>query len=98
MADAFGAAVILMACGEDCDTLGRCVQTVDLDDVPVRNISQEGLLRTRQTMCDKDCADGVILERAIAMLHGGDADGAQPEYRWPLTCQGVFWLPAYDQV
>ncbi len=39
--------------------------TVDLEGIPVRTVSQEGLLRTKQTMRDKDVSDRHILECAI---------------------------------
>lgn len=39
--------------------------TVDLEGIPVRTVSLEGLLRTKQTMRDKDISDRNILERAL---------------------------------
>jgi hypothetical protein len=36
--------------------------------MPIRTINLEGLLRTKQTMRDKDVADRIILQRALAML------------------------------
>ena len=41
------------------------MKTVDLDGIPVRTVNLEGLLRTRQTMRDKDVADRAVLERAL---------------------------------
>ncbi len=41
-------------------------ETVDLEGVPIRTINLEGLLRTKQTMRDKDMVDRLILERALA--------------------------------
>lgn len=38
-----------------------------LEGIPVRTISLEGLLRTKQTMRDKDVADRHVLERALAL-------------------------------
>ena len=74
VADAFVVDIIFNACGETYETLSPYAQTIDLDDVPVRTISLEGLLRTKQTMRDKDIADRAILERAIRTLRGGDAN------------------------
>ncbi len=74
VADAFVVDIMLNACGETYETLNRYAQTIDLDGVPVRTISLEGLLRTKQTMRDKDIADRVILERAIQALRGGGTD------------------------
>jgi predicted nucleotidyltransferase len=53
------------ACGETTETLSRYAETVDLDGVPVRTLSLEGLLRTKQTMRDKDVMDRAVLQRAI---------------------------------
>jgi UDP-N-acetylenolpyruvoylglucosamine reductase len=65
VADAFLVDVMLNACGETYETLQQFMVTVDLEGVPVRTVSLEGLLRTKQTMRDKDVADRHILERAI---------------------------------
>lgn len=73
VADAFVVDIMLHACGETYETLSCHAQVIDLDGVPVRTISLEGLLRTKQTLRDKDIADRVILERAIHALRG---DGA----------------------
>lgn len=66
VADAFPVDVMLNACGETFDTLKQYAVTVDLDGIPVRTVNLEGLLRTKQTMRDKDVADRHILERALA--------------------------------
>jgi UDP-N-acetylenolpyruvoylglucosamine reductase len=65
VADAFLVDVMLNACRETYETLQQFMVTVDLEGVPVRTVSLEGLLRTKQTMRDKDVADRHILERAI---------------------------------
>ena len=57
--------LILNAAGETYETLKPYVETVDLDGIPVRTVNLEGLLRTRQTMRDKDVADRAVLERAL---------------------------------
>ena len=68
VADAFLVDVMLNACGETYDTLKQYSVTVDLEGVPVRTVSLEGLLRTKQTMRDKDVSDRHILERAISTI------------------------------
>lgn len=68
VADAFLVDVMLNACGETYDTLKQYAVTVDLEGAPVRTVSLEGLLRTKQTMQDKDVADRHILERALALF------------------------------
>lgn len=79
VADAFVVDIMLSACGETYETLSPYAQKIDLDGVPMRTISLEGLLRTKQTMRDKDIADRVILERAIRALREGDADEIHPK-------------------
>lgn len=70
--DAFVVDIMLNACGETYQTLSRFAQTIDFDGIPVRTVSLEGLLRTKQTMRDKDIADRVVLERAIEALRKND--------------------------
>lgn len=68
VADAFVVDVMLNACGETYETLKQYAETVDLDGVPVRTINLEGLLRTKQTMREKDVSDRIVLERALETL------------------------------
>lgn len=56
------------ACGETYDTLKQYAETVELDGLPIRTVNLEGLLRTKQTVHDKDAVDRVVLERALATL------------------------------
>ncbi|SMB21833.1 conserved protein of unknown function [Sterolibacterium denitrificans] len=67
VADSFLVDVMLNACGETYDTLEQYAVTVDLDGIPVRTLNLEGLLRTKQTMRDKDVADRHVLERALRL-------------------------------
>lgn len=66
VADAFVVDIMLNACGETYETLQQYAETIDLDGLPVRTVNLEGLLRTKQTMRDKDVADRIVLERALA--------------------------------
>jgi predicted nucleotidyltransferase len=68
VADAFLVDIMLNACGETYDTLKQFAVMVDLEGVPVRTVSLEGLLRTKQTAREKDVSDRHILERAIQMF------------------------------
>jgi hypothetical protein len=54
-------------CRHATEGLKRHAMTVDLDGTPVRTISLEGLLRSKQTMRAKNIADRHIIERALAM-------------------------------
>lgn len=68
VADAFVVDIMLNACGETYETLKQYAETVDLDGLPISTVNLEGLLRTKQTMRNKDVADRNILERALAVL------------------------------
>jgi hypothetical protein len=68
VADAFVVDIMLNACGETYETLKQYAETIDLDGLPLRTINLEGLLRTKQTMRDKDIADRIVLERALEMF------------------------------
>ena len=68
VADEFVVDIMLNASGETYETLNRFSELLDLDGIPVRTINLEGLLRTKQTMRDKDVADRIILERALEAL------------------------------
>jgi len=68
VADAFVVDIMLNACGETYETLKHYAETVDLEGIPIRTVNLEGLLRTKQTMRDKDVADRIILERALETI------------------------------
>ena len=61
--------ILFSAGGETWESLVRYAETVDLDGVPVRTVSLEGLLKTKQTTREKDAADRIVLERALAEMH-----------------------------
>ena len=67
VADAFVVDVLFTACGETYETLRRYMETVEIDGILVKTINLEGLLRTKQTVREKDVADRMILERALEM-------------------------------
>lgn len=66
VADEFVVDLLFNACGETNETLVRYAEIVDLDGIPVRTLSLEGLLLTKQSVRDKDVMDRVVLQRAIA--------------------------------
>ena len=61
------------------DTLSQYVETIELDGIPVKTITLEGLLLTKKTMRAKDVADRIIIERTLEVfkLHTRDDDGGQ---------------------
>jgi hypothetical protein len=68
VADAFVVDIMLSACGETYETLRQYAITVDLEGIPVRTVNLRGLLRTKQTMRDKDISDRNVIERALAAI------------------------------
>jgi predicted nucleotidyltransferase len=60
--------VMFNACGETIASLEPYAETIDLDGIPVRTLSLEGLLRTKQTVRDKDVMDRVVLQNALDKL------------------------------
>jgi len=79
VADAFVVDLMLNANGQTYDTLSQYAQTIELDGIPVKTITLEGLLLTKKTMRAKDVADRIIIERALEVfkLHARDDDGGQ---------------------
>jgi hypothetical protein len=74
VADAFVVDIMLNANGHTYDTLCKYSETLDLDGIPVRTVSLQGLLLTKQTMRDKDVADRLVLERALEFLRQHPTD------------------------
>lgn len=68
VADEFVVDIMLNAGGETFDTLKQHAETVVLDGLPVRTVNLEGLLRTKQSMRDKDIADRAVIEQALEAL------------------------------
>jgi predicted nucleotidyltransferase len=69
VADAFVVDLMLNACGETYDSLQEHAETIDLDGIPLRTVNLRGLLLTKQAARDKDIADRIILERALAVFN-----------------------------
>ena len=79
VADAFVVDLMLNANGQTYDTLSQYAEMIELDGIPVKTITLEGLLLTKKTMRDKDVADRIIIERALEVfkLHTRDDDAGQ---------------------
>jgi hypothetical protein len=71
VADAFVVDLMFSACGENYESLLPYAVTIDFENIPVRTLNLEGLLKTKQTLRDKDKLDRVILERALEELKKG---------------------------
>jgi predicted nucleotidyltransferase len=72
VADAFVVDLMFSACGETYESLQPYAVTIDFDGVPVRTLTLEGLLRTKQTARDKDKIDRDVLERALDAMRRRD--------------------------
>ena len=68
VADEFVVNIMLNAGGETYETLSQFAEVLDLGGIPVRTINLEGMLRTKQTMRDKDVSDRIVLECALETL------------------------------
>ena len=65
---------MLNANGQSFDTLSRYAQTIDLDRIPVKTVSLEGLLLTKRTMRNKDAVDRIVIEHALEALKASDGE------------------------
>ena len=80
VADAFVVDLLLTANGQTYETLSRYAEVIDLDGIPVRTISLEGLLLTKQTLREKDVPDRLVIERALILLREPTA-GDDPQVK-----------------
>ena len=60
--------LIFKTCGETYESLKSYIEIVDLDGIPIRTLSLEGLVKTKQSMREKDVMDRAVLERAISVI------------------------------
>jgi predicted nucleotidyltransferase len=65
VADEITVDLLFSPCAQTYETLKAYEQIVDLDGVPVRTVSLEGLLLTKQSQRPQDIQDALILRRAI---------------------------------
>jgi hypothetical protein len=68
VADDFVVDIMLNACGETFNTLKPYAETIDLDGISIRTLNLEGLLKTKQTVREKDIADRIVIEEALRIL------------------------------
>ena len=66
VADEFVIDLLFTACAETYESLAPHAVTVDLEGVPIRTVDLEGLLKTKQSVRDKDKLDRLVIERALA--------------------------------
>lgn len=71
LADEVTVDLMFNACGESYASLEKFAEIVDLDGIPVRTITLEGLLLTKQTVREKDAMDRAVIERALELMRRG---------------------------
>lgn len=65
VSDEFPVDIMFNPCGETFKSLSSHIQIIDVDGVQIKTLDLEGLLKTKQTVRDKDIQDRIVLERAI---------------------------------
>jgi predicted nucleotidyltransferase len=65
VADEVTVDLLFAPCAQTYEMLKPHEQVIDLDGVPVRTVSLQGLLLTKQTQRPQDIQDALILQRAI---------------------------------
>ncbi len=70
--DEFTIDIMPSVCGRSWQELSRFVETIHLDGVPLRILSLEGLLLTKQGNRPKDQLDASILRQALEVLKSRD--------------------------
>jgi hypothetical protein len=66
--DEFVVDLILKTCGETYETLKPFCQIVYLEEVPIHTVTLDGLLRTKQTVREKDALDRRVIEDTLAQM------------------------------
>lgn len=78
VADAFVVDLMLNACGQTFESLKQYAEIIELEGIAIRTVNLQGLLLTKQTLRDKDVADRIVLERALA-IYRQRAPGGSPK-------------------
>jgi hypothetical protein len=71
MADEFVVDLILNTCQQNYDTLIPYLETIEVEGIPIRTLSIEGLLLTKQSLRDKDVMDRKTLEKILNRIKRG---------------------------
>jgi len=74
LADEVVVDLIFKTCGETYESLQAYSETINLDGIPVKTLNLEGLLKTKQSLRDKDRMDRTVLERALATMKSKNGD------------------------
>ncbi len=68
LADEVVVDLIFQTCGETYESLQSYSETINLDGIPVKTLNLEGLLKTKQSLRDKDMIDRTVLGRALTAM------------------------------
>jgi len=76
LADAYVVDLLLVACGETFETLQPYAEIIEIQPgVMLRTLNLQGLLRTKQTVREKDVMDRMVLERALQAINEAKSEG-----------------------
>jgi len=68
LADEIVVDIMFNAGGESYGSLKEYMEVIDIEGIPVKTVNLEGLLKTKQTLRDKDTADKLVLAQALAII------------------------------
>lgn len=68
LADEYVVDIMFNAGGESYSSLQPYAEVIDVEGIPVRTLNLEGLLKTKQTVRDKDAFDRTALEQALSKI------------------------------
>jgi len=68
VADEIVVDIMFNAAGESYESLKDYAEIIDFEGIPIKTINIEGLLKTKQTLRDKDASDKMILAQALAII------------------------------
>lgn len=70
--DEFVVDILMNACGETFESLKDFVEIINVDGIPVRTLDLEGLVKTKQSLRDKDRMDLAVLRSALKKLKNNE--------------------------
>ncbi len=68
IADEYVVDLMFNACGESFESLQKFAEEIDFEGIPIRTLSLEGLLCTKQTVREKDAMDRAVIEHALEIV------------------------------
>ncbi|MGA2090304.1 MAG: hypothetical protein ABSH12_02450 [Endomicrobiales bacterium] len=68
LADEIVVDIMFNAAGESYESLKEYREVIDLEGIPVKTVNLEDLLKTKQTLRDKDISDKLVLSQALSII------------------------------